>query len=459
MPEPLARCQQVSKTYKTPTGGIEALHAVDAQFHAGLVTALVGASGSGKSTLLRALAGLDRPSSGSILIAGRELADASAETLRQHRRNGVTFINQKPADNLIPHLSLREHDGGRGVSLLSEFGLAGRLDAKPSELSGGEQARAAFALALARGTPILLADEPTAELDRDSAAPLLATIRAHAQSGVALIIATHDDDVSALADTVLRLDRGRVIDHTALAVKGRRPARATDSPTLLSARGLGKAYRRGSEQIQALTDVSLDLRRGELAALLGRSGSGKSTLLAILAGLQQPDQGETDPAANPQLPWSKLAFLPQRFGLLPELTIRENIEYPARLNGTLDEYSPTVEQLLGRLGLSELANRPPNETSIGQQQRTALARALILRPDVLLADEPTSHQDAGWRDGVWELLVDAAENGSACLIATHEEQIADYANRTWAIDGGTITLSGATTAARDDTTPPPTTSS
>ena len=83
--------------------------------HAGQVTALVGASGSGKSTLLRALAGLDRPSSGSILFAGRELADASAETLREHRRNGVTFINQKPADNLIPHLSLREHDGGRGV--------------------------------------------------------------------------------------------------------------------------------------------------------------------------------------------------------------------------------------------------------------------------------------------------------------------------------------------------------
>ena len=456
MPDPLALCQQVSKTYETPTGGIEALHAVDAQFHTGLVTALVGASGSGKSTLLRALAGLDRPSSGSIVIAGRELADASAETLRWHRRNGVTFINQKPADNLIPHLSLREHDGGRGVSLLSEFGLADRLDAEPSELSGGEQARAAFALALARGTPILLADEPTAELDRDSAAPLLATIRAHAQSGAALIIATHDDDVSALADTVLRLDRGRVINHTAVAAKGRHPARATDSPTVLSARRLSKAYRRGSEQVHALTDVSLDLRGGELAALLGRSGSGKSTLLAILAGLQQPDQGETDPAANPQLPWSKLAFLPQRFGLLPELTIRENIEYPARLNGTLAEHSPAVEQLLERLGLSELANRPPNETSIGQQQRTALARALILQPDVLLADEPTSHQDAGWRDAVWELLVDAAENGSACLIATHEEQIAHYANRTWAIDDGAIALSGAATAPRDDTTPPTT---
>ena len=299
MPEPLALCQQVSKTYKTQSGGIEALHAVDAQFQAGQVTALVGASGSGKSTLLRVLAGLDRPSSGSTLVAGRELADASAETLRRHRRSGVTFINQKPADNLIPHLSLREHDRGRGVSLLVEFGLAHRLDAKPGGLSGGEQARAAFALALARGTAMLLADEPTAELDRGSAAPLLAMIRAHAESGAALVIATHDDDVTALADTVLRLDRGRVIDDTALPAKGRRPARATEDTTVLSAHGLGKDYRRGAEQIHALTDASLDLRHGELAALLGRSGSGKSTLLAILAGLQRPDRGElTRPPAS-----------------------------------------------------------------------------------------------------------------------------------------------------------------
>jgi peptide/nickel transport system ATP-binding protein len=458
LPEPLALCQQVSKTYETASGGIEALHAVDAQLHAGQVTALVGASGSGKSTLLRALAGLDRPSSGRIVVAGKELADASAENLRRHRRNAVTFLNQRPADNLIPHLSLREHDRGRGVSLLVEFGLAHRLDAKPSELSGGEQARAAFALALARGTAMLLADEPTAELDRDAAAPLLATIRAHAQSGTALIIATHDDDVTALADTVLRLDRGRVIDDTAVAAKGRRPARATETLPVLSANGLGKHYRRGAEQIHALTDVSLDVRRGELAALLGRSGSGKSTLLAILAGLQQPDRGELDPDVSTQPPWAKLAFLPQRFGLLPELTIRENIEYPVRLSGAIAERSPAVEQLLDRLGLSELADRQPNETSIGQQQRTALARALILQPDILLADEPTSHQDAGWRDAVWDLLVDAAESGTGCLIATHEEQIAHYANRTWAIDSGTISLSGATTVTRLDATPPTTSS-
>jgi len=123
--------------------------------------------------------------------------------------------------------------------------------------------------------------------------------------------------------------------------------------------------------------------------------------------------------------------------LLPELSVRENVEYPVRLAG-LDLRGGGVQTLLDRLGLAELADRPPQETSIGQQQRTALARALVLEPVVLLADEPTSHQDAGWRDAVWQLLVQAAESGTACLIATHEEEIAQYATRVWQVDSGVV---------------------
>ena len=118
--------------------------------------------------------------------------------------------------------------------------------------------------------------------------------------------------------------------------------------------------------------------------------------------------------------------------------MRENVEFPARLARTLTAHAETVDSLLERLGLAELADRPPQETSIGQQQRTALARALVLRPAVLLADEPTSHQDAGWRDAVWRLLVDAAQSGTACLVATHEEEIARYANRVWQVDSGVV---------------------
>jgi putative ABC transport system ATP-binding protein len=441
-PDPLAACRGLSKIYLTPSGSVEALHSVDAQFATGEITAIVGASGSGKSTLLRALAGLDRPSSGNLLIDGADLARAAQSTLRRHRRTVVTYVSQKAADNFIPHLTMREHDHGAAVSMLAEFGLEHRTDSKPIQLSGGEQARAAFALALARETPLILADEPTAELDRDSAAPLLAAIREHAGAGVGFVIATHDDDVVAIADRVIRLDRGRVITNTAPATTGRHSARSDAGDTVLAASLLAKSYQRGAETIHALSDGTLDLRRGELAAVLGRSGSGKSTLLALLAGLQEPDAGEISyaPSAPAQgtLPWRELAFLPQRFGLLPELSLRENIEYPARLAGELANHAAAAQQLLERLGLAELADRPPQETSIGQQQRAALARALLLQPTVLLADEPTSHQDAGWRDAVWQLLVDTAQAGTACLIATHEDEIAHYATRVWRVDNGTV---------------------
>jgi len=158
----------------------------------------------------------------------------------------------------------------------------------------------------------------------------------------------------------------------------------------------------------------------------------------LLAGIQAPDVGEISyslsRAAPDALPWRELAFLPQRFGLLPELSVRENVEYPARLA----DARGAVEQLLARLGLDELADRLPHETSIGQQQRTALARALVLGPAVLLADEPTSHQDAGWRDRVWELLIESAAAGTACLVATHEPAVARHASRVWTIDDGTV---------------------
>jgi putative ABC transport system ATP-binding protein len=438
LPEPLAVVRSVSKTYETSSGGIEALHGVDAEFSAGAITAVVGASGSGKSTLLKVLAGLDRPTSGSLDVAGRSLAEARPRALRLHRRGVATYVSQKAADNFVPHLTMREQDDGRAVDLLREFGLEHRIDAKPIELSGGEQARAAFALALARRTPLVIADEPTAELDRGSAEPLLEAIRSHAGAGVAFVVATHDDDVVAIADRVLRLDRGRVIEEDVHHPAGRSAPAGSSGDTVLVARGLRKQYRRGPETIRALADGTLELDRGEVGALLGRSGSGKSTLLAVLAGLTRPDAGELryelstpDPA---DLPWAQLAFLPQRFGLLAELSVRENVEFPVRLAGV----SADVDGLLERLGLAEFAERSPQETSIGQQQRTALARALVLGPAVLLADEPTSHQDAGWRDEVWRLLVDAAEAGTACLVATHEEEIARYANQVWHVDSGVV---------------------
>jgi putative ABC transport system ATP-binding protein len=266
----------------------------------------------------------------------------------------------------------------------------------------------------------VLADEPTAELDTDSAGLVLDALADAASAGSTFVLATHDADVLRIAEHVVELHRP---GPTAAPVP---PRGAPGDEVVLFGERLSKAY----DGTTAVDDVSLAVHEGELSVIVGRSGSGKSTLLMLLGGWQTPDHGvaPTDPA------WSQLAYVPQRFGLVPELTVRENVALPARIAGV----GGATEELLERLDLAELAGRLPAEISIGQQQRVAVARALCVRPRALLVDEPTSHQDAASAERVWAALSDAVAQGTGCLVATHEPDARRRAHRAWLIDSGRL---------------------
>jgi putative ABC transport system ATP-binding protein len=133
-----------------------------------------------------------------------------------------------------------------------------------------------------------------------------------------------------------------------------------------------------------------------------------------------------------------VSVTPQRFGLFPELTVRESVEYPARLAGRLGECADWIDELLELLALDDLTRRFPSELSIGQQQRTALARALVLRPRLVLADEPTGHQDTGSALAVLEALRRVTDAGSACLIATHDEEVASHCDSVHTMASGRL---------------------
>jgi ABC-type lipoprotein export system ATPase subunit len=212
---------------------------------------------------------------------------------------------------------------------------------------------------------------------------------------------------------------------------------------VLEATGLKKTYKRGSEHVHALDGVSISLATGELVGLTGRSGSGKTTLLNVLAGWEHPDVGaltwgggRSMPA---RIPWGRMSMLPQAHGLIEELTIEKNIALPARLSGHTHDFDQLMASLAESLGLGDLMDRYPKETSIGQQQRCALARCLVLRPDLLLADEPTGHQDSGWGARVWSELQEAASDGTCVLVATHSDEGLDRATRLLAMADGRIT--------------------
>lgn len=216
-------------------------------------------------------------------------------------------------------------------------------------------------------------------------------------------------------------------------------------PAIVRIDGVSKSFVRGSEEVHALRSVTAELRRGELVALVGPSGSGKSTLLNVLAGWERPDQGSVawvqDERARPEdLGWKQVAVVPQTLGLLEELTLRDNVLWPVRLGASTlsgEEGKRRVETLLRVLGLEEMAARYPWEVSLGEQQRAAIARALVLVPALLLADEPTGHQDEDWTLAVLKVLRAAVRAGTSCLLATHNAEVIAAADRVLAIrDGG-----------------------
>jgi putative ABC transport system ATP-binding protein len=488
------------KTYVTPTSKVHALKGVTAEFPRGALTAIVGPSGSGKSSLLRLISGMDRPTSGSIRVGRTPLQSASSRQLRALRRQRVGYVFQRPSDNFIPYLTVEEHlqlaaQGSAAPPwvdmrrLLDELGVGHRMDHLPAELSGGEQQRAAFAQALVGGAEIVVADEPTAELDSASARILIDKVHGLIDAGISVIVATHDSQVRRTAETVVYLEHGTIRKPSSPFASGSpstrpRPASQArwapperdpalrwtppseradaqaatpgsgpgfDGPPLLRIEGVSKSFRRGDETVHAVQDVTLSLGEGEVVGLVGRSGSGKTTLLSLVAGWEHPDQGAIGWADGRPLglvlPWGEVAVLPQKFGLIDELTVRQNIEYPARLAGTLEDSSQHVEELLDSLGLEALQSRYPKETSIGEQQRTALARALVLSPRLLLADEPSGHQDSSFHERVFATLRRAAARGTCCLVATHNEEAAPHLDRVVHISDGRLQEPAASTPA------------
>jgi putative ABC transport system ATP-binding protein len=216
--QPAAACTGVVKIYWTPTGEVNALKGIDASFPAGRVTAVVGPSGSGKSSLLRLLAMIDRPTAGRVQVGDRDVSSLTPAKRRRLRRRLVGYVFQRPADNLVSYLSAAEHvalaarlRGGskaHAEDLLEVLGLAPRAKHLPAQLSGGEQQRLALACAVVGDPPLVVADEPTAELDSHAGRVLMETIGRLKERGVGFVVSTHDPIAVDAADRTLYLRHG-----------------------------------------------------------------------------------------------------------------------------------------------------------------------------------------------------------------------------------------------------------
>ncbi len=220
--------------------------------------------------------------------------------------------------------------------------------------------------------------------------------------------------------------------------------------SFVEARGLNKSYVVANNRLHVIRDLDLDVEQGEMVAIIGASGAGKSTLLHLVGGLDRPDSGEVrvgevavgriSDAALVAFRNKHVGFVFQFHHLLPEFSAIENAEMPLRIARiATSEARPRAQALLTRVGLGERLDHRPGMLSGGEQQRVAVARALVMQPTLLLADEPTGDLDEATADALHALLRDMhAEFGLTAIIATHNSRLASQCDRVMRLEGGAL---------------------
>lgn len=242
-------------------------------------------------------------------------------------------------------------------------------------------------------------------------------------------------------------------DATQAEISPQAQSRET-AEVLVELRDINKTYRKGKESVPVLTDLSLDIKRGDFLALMGPSGSGKTTLLNLLGGLDSPTSGSLKIAgeridtfsAGQLTRWRArhVGFIFQFYNLMPVLTAARNVELPLLLTKlSAKRRKQNVMAALELVGLKDRAKHKPSELSGGQEQRVAIARAIVSDPDLLLCDEPTGDLDRSTADEILELLQTLnREQGKTIVMVTHDPRAAEHAKQTLHLDKGAL-ITGA----------------
>jgi putative ABC transport system ATP-binding protein len=487
--------------YRATYGDVAALRGLSLHVPDGEVVSVLGPSGSGKTTLLSLCAGLIRPSSGDLSVLGVDAARQGE--LAERRRVSIGIVRQHYHRSLPRDLTLQEivalplrflgvarpAASRRAARLLRTAGLGGREGARPFELSGGEQQRLAVCAAVGKRPRLILADEPTGELDRAASERVIALLaELAAETDAAALVVTHDPEVARSAQRTIHVRDGRlsgeggadpvlVVDEhgwlrlprrlreragvrerlRANASWGRIELLAVDpaeaaAPTVarphptarragaaVSVHELVKTFGVGETACTVVGGLSWRFEPGRLHVISGPSGSGKTTMLDLVAGLERPDGGEvwvdgrrTDLLGRGELArWRGLGvgYLSQHSTLVEYATARENVELALAVRGSGAAARSVAEDALAQVGLADLADRRADRLSGGEQRRVALARALAGSPGLLVADEPTAHLDRVSGRRVIRLLREAVhDQGITVIAATHDPDLAAAAD-------------------------------
>lgn len=516
MTETLVELRDVFRVHRTGQGDAAALQGAELDVVRGEVLCVLGPSGAGKSTILRVIAGIDTPSAGIVRVLGTDIGRRGERARARFRNQHLGLLSQSldsaPSSLAVAQaveLPLAVRGGSRRErrwrvdELLGTVGLEGRGRARLTELSGGERQRVALCAAVAHRPELLLADEPTGELDAQSAQVIRRLIGELARAtGMTVVIASHDQAMARSADRTVTMAGGRIAEERngsgdmlvvsrggwlrlppaqrkrsairgrarsqlagagfmiepepgerspVVATNGLRPPelRNTTSPAAVEVRSLARSY--GDRAV--LERLTHSFAVGRLTVVAGRSGSGKTTLLRLIAGLDRADAGEVLIDAQPLtamdreqlagLRRARVGYMPQEPATVDFLSARENVTLALALRGIgAGAAAQTAANLLTVLGLEERITQRVERLSAGEVQRVALARAMAAARGLLILDEPTSRLDEASAELVADLIGQVARSGQTVICATHDPRLAERADEVLALAEGDRPLPG-----------------
>ncbi|CUK12320.1 Glutathione import ATP-binding protein GsiA [Achromobacter sp. 2789STDY5608615] len=466
----------------TLNGGPAVVRGVSYTVNRNEILCVVGESGSGKSVTAQAIMGLLPPdqlrvTQGQILYGGRDLVGLSAADWQGLRGRKFGMVFQEPMTALNPLMRVgrqveevlawhtRLDAGARRQRVLDLFGQVllpdppAMYDAFPFQLSGGQRQRVVIAMALALEPDVLIADEPTTALDVTTQAQILALIQdIQRRMGIGVIFITHDFGVVAdIAHRIVVMRQGVVVEAGAaddilnrpqhpytrqlIAAVPHKPEgkeEAAATPPLMRVANLCKTFVTGGRRVDALRDISLEIRQGETLGLVGESGSGKSTLGSALIGLLEPDSGSVQLEGRELVGMTPRQFRPYRrqiqmvfqdpyASLNPRQRVVDSVaQGPIGFGESRQTALREARELLALVGLGgDAGERYPHQFSGGQRQRVGIARALALKPRLLVADEAVSALDVSIQAQVLDLLKTISDQFDLSVVfITHDLRVA-----------------------------------
>ncbi|MCJ7536781.1 MAG: ATP-binding cassette domain-containing protein [Anaerolineales bacterium] len=509
--DPIIQMRDVVKAYRTGEGPFLALNGVNIDIQPGEFLGITGKSGAGKTTLLNMISGVSSLTSGEVIFHGAgsgspgsaiPIHSLNEDQLAQWRGENVGIIYQSfelmPTLNLVENVMLPPDFLGsyrptvskeRALELLDLVEIVEHAYKIPAHISGGQKQRVAIARAMVNDPALIIADEPTGNLDTVTAETIFQIFEKLVDQGKTIVMVTHDVSLATRFSRRLHIVDGVVgsppengsvqISQTELPEKTEDLETSAgqdfhenpqadldltipcdepvpegnvlqqDYPAIVL-RDVDKVYVNAAGEFVALKSVNMQLNYGQFISIVGKSGCGKSTLLNMITGIDHPTAGEVivgneriyEMNKSERALWrgKNMGVVFQFFQLLPTLSLLENTMLPMDYCKVypFNERPDRAMELLKMVGLEEQAHKLPAAVSSGQQQSAAIARALANDPAIILADEPTGNLDSRSAENILNLFEQLAARGKTILIVTHDPSITRRTDQTIILSDGEI---------------------